>query len=115
MTDYEQVLFVCRSVDLFRIPPRAASTGHKSGEWRVQDKVFTARCRVVARGSELEVRLEDPNTCAWVLGRASGGSRPAQSVRSACPALPSSCGMEKPVAVRSEVAARAWAAREGGV
>jgi len=56
----EQTLFICREVDLFRIPPRTGR-GHISGEWRTDDKIFTARCRVVAVGDQVEVRLEDPS------------------------------------------------------
>ena len=55
----EHTLFVCRSVDLFKVPPRSGR-GHISGEWRLDQKIFTARCRVVAIGNEVEVRLEDP-------------------------------------------------------
>ena len=57
----EQTLFICREVDIFRIPPRTGR-GHISGEWRVEDKIFTARCRVIAQNDNLEVRLEDPST-----------------------------------------------------
>lgn len=58
----EQVLFVHKELDVFKIPPRVGASGWRSGEWRVNDKIFTGRCRVVAQGSSLEVRLEDPNT-----------------------------------------------------
>ncbi|KAL4422559.1 hypothetical protein ABPG75_008756 [Micractinium tetrahymenae] len=55
----EQVLFVHKDIDVFRIPPRSGAGGWRSGEWRVADKIFTGRCRVVAQGEKLEVRLED--------------------------------------------------------
>jgi hypothetical protein len=55
----EQTLFICREVSLFKIPPRAGR-GHISGAWRIEDKIFTPRCRVVASEQTLEVRLEDP-------------------------------------------------------
>lgn len=57
----EQTLFVAREVDLYRIPPRTGR-GHLSGEWRRDDKIATQRCRVMAVGSRLEVRLDDPNS-----------------------------------------------------
>jgi len=56
------VLFVHKELDVFRIPPRVGAGGFRSGEWRVNDRIFTGRCRVVALGDTLEVRLEDPNT-----------------------------------------------------
>ena len=57
----EQVLFVHREVDVYKIPPRttAGAGGARSGDWRVADRIFTGRCRVVALGEALEVRLED--------------------------------------------------------
>ncbi|PSC67983.1 NECAP endocytosis associated isoform [Micractinium conductrix] len=58
----EQVLFVQKELDVFRIPPRTGAVGFRSGEWRVADRIFTGRCRVVAQGDALEVRLEDPQT-----------------------------------------------------
>lgn len=54
-----QVLFVHKEVDVFRIPPRVGAGGWRSGEWRLADKIFAGRCRVVAQGEKLEVRLED--------------------------------------------------------
>jgi hypothetical protein len=58
----EQVLFVHKELDVYKIPPRVGASGWRSGEWRVNDKIFTGRCRVVAQGPALEVRLEDPQT-----------------------------------------------------
>lgn len=59
----EQTLHVAREVSLYGIPPRPnAAQGHKSGDWRVADKVFSGRLRVVSRGEVCEVRIEDPNT-----------------------------------------------------
>ena len=61
MGSLEQTLFVHKEVDLYKIPPRFGAGGHRSGDWRTDDKIFTARCKVVAQGERLEVRLEDPN------------------------------------------------------
>lgn len=58
----EQVLFVHKDLDVYRIPPRVGAGGWRSGEWRVGDRIFSGRCRVVATGPALEVRLEDPQT-----------------------------------------------------
>lgn len=58
----EQILFVHKEIDVFRIPPRVGAGGWRSGEWRVADKIFTGRCRVVAQGEQLEVRLEDASS-----------------------------------------------------
>ncbi len=57
--DIEHALFVCRQVSLYRVPPKATAGGHKSGEWKVADKIFTGRLKVTAKGEAAEVRLED--------------------------------------------------------
>lgn len=56
----EQTLFVCREVSVFRIPPRVGAGGYRSGDWKVADKIFTGRVRVIAKGEVCEVRLEEP-------------------------------------------------------
>lgn len=56
----EFTLFVAKEVDLYKIPPRPNAGGYRSGEWKVADKIFTAKCKVVARGDDLEIKLEDP-------------------------------------------------------
>lgn len=60
--EIERTLHINREVKLYRIPPRPASTGHISGNWRVADQIFAGRLRVLARGSDAEVRLEDGST-----------------------------------------------------
>ena len=60
-TEVEHTLFVCREVSAFQIPPRPAAGGHRSGDWKVADKVFTGRLRVVAKGQNCELRLEESN------------------------------------------------------
>ena len=57
--DIEHTLFVCRQINLYRVPPKATAGGHKSGEWKVADKIFTGRLKVTAQGDAAEVRLED--------------------------------------------------------
>lgn len=39
----EQVLFVQRELDVYRIPPRAGAGGWRSGDWMVADKVRRGR------------------------------------------------------------------------
>jgi hypothetical protein len=38
--EIEHTLHVNRDVKVYRIPPRPASTGHISGNWRVADQIF---------------------------------------------------------------------------
>ena len=59
-SEVEQTLFRCPEVDVFKVPPRNAAGGVRSGEWRLADRIFTGRLRVVGiAGERLEVRLED--------------------------------------------------------
>lgn len=58
----EQTLYQLRAVKAYRIPPRPAAGGHRSGEWRVDDQIFSGRLRVVARGEAVQLRLEDGAT-----------------------------------------------------
>lgn len=62
MGEIEQTLFICREANVFKIPPRVGAGGYRSGDWRIADKIFTGRVKVVAKGDNCEVRLEDPNT-----------------------------------------------------
>lgn len=55
----EQTLYICREVQVYRIPPRPGAGGWRSGEWRVGDKIFSGRLRVVSRDTLVEIRLED--------------------------------------------------------
>lgn len=55
----EQTLFICREANVFRIPPRAGAGGYRSGDWKIADKIFTGRVRVIAKGELCEVRLEE--------------------------------------------------------
>lgn len=47
---------------MFKIPPRPDAGGFHSGEWRIADKIFTGRLRVVSIRNAFELRLEDVST-----------------------------------------------------
>jgi Protein of unknown function (DUF1681) len=77
--EIESTLFIAREVSLYRVPPRRAE-GYRSGTWMVGDKIFTGRLRMMARGSLMEIRVEDPNRCEArpdgsfpAVGKPSGG------------------------------------------
>ena len=48
-----------REVKLYKIPARVSSGGHKSGEWQVNDNVFTGKLRIVAIASLCKLMFED--------------------------------------------------------
>ena len=37
---------------------------HKSGDWKVDDRIFQGRLRVVSIGELCELRLEEPGRCS---------------------------------------------------
>jgi hypothetical protein len=45
--EIEHTLHINRDVKVYRIPPRPASTGHISGNWRVADQIFAGRRAVM--------------------------------------------------------------------
>jgi Protein of unknown function (DUF1681) len=53
-------LYVNRCVKVYRVPPRLAA-GHRSGEWRVDSLLWSGRLRMLARGTDVEIRLENPD------------------------------------------------------
>ncbi|CAL5219639.1 g1515 [Coccomyxa viridis] len=79
----EQTLYQCREVQLYRIPPRPSSGGHKSGDWKVDDRIFQGRLRVVSIGELCELRLEETGSgelfamCPVPLGQREAAVEPA--------------------------------------
>mmetsp|Transcript_24173 Transcript_24173/g.33265 ORF Transcript_24173/g.33265 Transcript_24173/m.33265 type:complete len:285 (+) Transcript_24173:88-942(+) len=55
----EQTVLLVKDVSVYKIPPRTRSEGFNSGEWKVIDKIWNGRLRVVIVGTRCEVRLED--------------------------------------------------------
>ena len=42
---------------------RTVTGGHKSGDWKVDDRIFQGRLRVVSIGELCELRLEETGRC----------------------------------------------------
>ncbi|XP_064611282.1 adaptin ear-binding coat-associated protein 1-like [Liolophura sinensis] len=57
--DYESVLCVKNEVFVYRIPPRPSNRGYRAADWKLDAPDWTGRMRVVAKGKELAVKLED--------------------------------------------------------
>lgn len=55
----EHTLYVNRCVKVYCIPPRPGAGGHRSGEWRVADEIFSGRLRMLSIGEKIEIRLEN--------------------------------------------------------
>ncbi|GFN74291.1 adaptin ear-binding coat-associated protein 1 [Plakobranchus ocellatus] len=61
-TAYESVLCAKNEVLVFRIPPRPSNRGYRADEWKLDSPDWTGRLRVVSKGKELFIRLEDRNS-----------------------------------------------------
>ncbi|XP_059160459.1 adaptin ear-binding coat-associated protein 1-like [Physella acuta] len=60
-TAYERVLCVKNEVLVYRIPPRPSNRGYRADEWKLENPEWTGRLRVVSKGKDLLIKLEDKN------------------------------------------------------
>lgn len=79
----EQTLTIIANVSVYKVPPKSTARGFKCGEWKVSDKIWDGRLRVMAIGKRCEIRLEDVNsgelfaTCPFEAGRKDTAVEPA--------------------------------------
>nr|CAG4646652.1 EOG090X0G5X [Macrothrix elegans] len=59
MEDYEAVLLVKQEVFVFKIPPRTSNRGYRAADWNLAAPDWTGRMRLVSKGSECILKLED--------------------------------------------------------
>ncbi|OWR43171.1 NECAP-like protein CG9132 [Danaus plexippus] len=59
MEAYESVLLVKNEVFVFKIPPRTSNRGYRAADWNLQEPQWTGRMRLVAKGDDLIMKLED--------------------------------------------------------
>lgn len=59
MDTYESVLLVKNEVFVFKIPPKTSNRGYRAADWNLQEPQWTGRMRLVAKGEELIMKLED--------------------------------------------------------
>ena len=57
---FTPTLLIVREVNVYKLPPRPATGGWKCAEWLVTDKIWSGRLRLVSKGADCEIRLEDP-------------------------------------------------------
>ncbi|KAJ3064274.1 hypothetical protein HDU98_012287 [Podochytrium sp. JEL0797] len=59
---YESVLLVIRECTAYRIPPRASAKGYKASDWDVNSFLWKGRLRIISRGDDCYINLEDSTT-----------------------------------------------------
>lgn len=57
----ERVLCVVNECHVYKIPPRSSAQGHRANDWNGHH-LWTGRCRVIAKGSQCEIKLEDSSS-----------------------------------------------------
>ncbi|XP_069683832.1 NECAP-like protein CG9132 [Periplaneta americana] len=62
METYESVLLVKSEVFVFKIPPRTTNRGYRAADWNLNEPQWTGRLRLVAKGKDCILKLEDKNT-----------------------------------------------------
>ncbi|XP_063236757.1 NECAP-like protein CG9132 [Bacillus rossius redtenbacheri] len=62
MAEYESVLLVKSEVFVFKIPPRTTNRGYRAADWNLADPHWTGRMRLVAKGKDCVIKLEDKNS-----------------------------------------------------
>ncbi|CAH8452947.1 unnamed protein product [Dicrocoelium dendriticum] len=62
--DYENVVLVKNDVMVYRIPPRQSNRGYRADDWKLDSPQWTGRLRIIAKGKELVIHLEDGKTGA---------------------------------------------------
>ncbi|KAK4876392.1 hypothetical protein RN001_012814 [Aquatica leii] len=62
MDSYESVILVKSEVFVYNIPPRTTNRGYRAADWSLAEPSWTGRMRLVSKGSELSIKLEDKNT-----------------------------------------------------
>ncbi|KAE8739530.1 hypothetical protein FOCC_FOCC014950 [Frankliniella occidentalis] len=58
---YESVLLVKQEVFVYKIPPRQTNRGYRATEWNLDAPQWTGRMRLVAKGNDCTMKLEDKN------------------------------------------------------
>jgi len=64
MDTYESVILVKPEVFVFNIPPRSTNRSYRAADWNLSEPSWTGRMRLVTKGNELMIKLEDKNTGA---------------------------------------------------
>ncbi|KZP01137.1 adaptin ear-binding coat-associated protein 1 NECAP-1 [Calocera viscosa TUFC12733] len=58
----ENILFIARNVNVFKIPPRTSNEGYRAADWITEQPLWKGRLKVTERGDQCYIVLEDPNS-----------------------------------------------------
>ncbi|EJD02202.1 adaptin ear-binding coat-associated protein 1 NECAP-1 [Fomitiporia mediterranea MF3/22] len=61
--EIESILYICREVSVYKIPPLKANEGHRAQDWGdLAAPLWKGRLRIVEKGKIVTLRFEDPTT-----------------------------------------------------
>ncbi|KAF9792826.1 hypothetical protein BJ322DRAFT_1031572 [Thelephora terrestris] len=61
--EIESILYMCREVSVFKIPPLKKNEGHRAQEWGdLGNPLWKGRMRIIEKGAGVTIKLEDPTT-----------------------------------------------------
>ncbi|TDL24928.1 adaptin ear-binding coat-associated protein 1 NECAP-1 [Rickenella mellea] len=61
--EIESILFICREVSVYKIPPLKANEGHRANDWGdLASPLWKGRLRMIERSSGVKLQFEDSQT-----------------------------------------------------
>ncbi|XP_055312232.1 NECAP-like protein CG9132 isoform X1 [Sitodiplosis mosellana] len=64
MDDHESILLIKQEVFVYKIPPAGSNRKHRAANWNLSEPLWTGRMKLVAKGINVNLKLEDKNTGA---------------------------------------------------
>lgn len=62
MAEYETLVCSKHEAFVYKIPARVSNRGYRAADWKLDEPDWTGRLRVVSKGNDLVLKLEDANT-----------------------------------------------------
>merc|ERR1712157_427848 len=60
--DYERVILRKPEIFVYRVPPRQSNRTIKASDWGLSNPAFTGQCRVIGKGHQLFIQIEDKSS-----------------------------------------------------
>jgi hypothetical protein len=66
MDDIESIVYICREVSVYKIPPLKQNEGHRAQDWGdLAAPLWKGRLRIVELSDKVNLKFEDANTGAF--------------------------------------------------
>lgn len=57
--EVESILYICREISVFKIPPLKANEGHRAQDWGLDNPLWKGRLRITEKTSGVSILFED--------------------------------------------------------